>query len=174
MRFQVHCLRVAVWNFLNLREKFHLSIAIFVLYSFFYLQSILRNQKTIISLTITCHSISVFHANVWKREPQSYFWTKLRPKGPEKFFRDTGHPLISRSGSGTATGSPKYNVTRKNILRYCTLNCPIRYTAVYILTVHFAKQKGVSNITGVFIMSTRLALWPELNLLGLSQFQGVH
>ena len=45
---------------------------------------------------------------------------------------------------------------------------------IYILTVHSAKQKGVSNITGVFIMSTRLALWPELNLLGLSQPQGVH
>ena len=34
MRFQVHCLHVALWNFLNLREKFHLSIAISVLYSF--------------------------------------------------------------------------------------------------------------------------------------------
>lgn len=30
---------------------------------FFYLKSILRNQETIISLTITCSSISVFHAN---------------------------------------------------------------------------------------------------------------
>ena len=63
---------------------------------FCYLQSILLNQKTIISLTITCCSISVFHANVWKREPQSYFWTKLRPKGPEKNFWMTGPPFTQR------------------------------------------------------------------------------
>ena len=38
---------------------------------FLYLQSVLRNWKTIISLTITCHSISVFQANFWKMKPCS-------------------------------------------------------------------------------------------------------
>ena len=141
MRFQVHCLRVAVWNFLNLREKFRLSIAIFVLYSFFYMQSILRNRKTIISLTVTCHSISVFHANVWKREPQSglpppptLFWKILGgDRAPLPYLRVwmPPPPLISRSGSSTATGSPKYSMTRKNILQYYILNCPIRYIYPY-------------------------------------------
>ena len=126
--------------------------------------------------------------NQWQIKGASdtaYFLTKLRPKEPEKFFWETGPPsylrvwmtapappLILSSGSSTATGSPKYSMTHRNIQRYCTLNCPIRY--IYILTVHSAKQKGISNITGEFIMSARLALWPELNLLGLSQPQGVH
>ena len=38
---------------------------------FLYLQFVLRDRKTIISLTITCHSISVFQANFWKIEPWS-------------------------------------------------------------------------------------------------------
>ena len=33
--------------------------------------------------------------------PFPYFWTKMRPKGPKKFFGGDRPPLISRSGSGT-------------------------------------------------------------------------
>ena len=67
MRFQVLCLRVALWNILNLWEKFCLSIAICSA-QFSYLQSVLRNQKTIITFTIICH---VFLVNIWKIKPSS-------------------------------------------------------------------------------------------------------
>lgn len=60
---------IAVWNSLNLWKSFRLSIGIRSA-QFSSLQSILRNQKTIISLTIICHSISVFLSNVWKIEPR--------------------------------------------------------------------------------------------------------
>ena len=62
MRFQVCCLRVALSNSLNLREIFRLSIGICSA-KFTFLQLVLhKNQKTIISLTIICHPISVFLA----------------------------------------------------------------------------------------------------------------
>ena len=58
MKFQVRCLRVA---------------------QFTLLQSVLRkNRKTIIGLTIICHSISVFLANVWKNVEEI-------PRNPEIF-----------------------------------------------------------------------------------------
>ena len=60
MKFQVRRLRVALWNSLNLWEIFGLSIVICST-QFTFLQSVWhRNQKTIISLTIVCHSISLF------------------------------------------------------------------------------------------------------------------
>lgn len=68
MRFPVLCLQVAFWNSLDLCESFHLSITICST-QFCYLQSILRNQKTIISLTIICHFISIILANVSLEAP---------------------------------------------------------------------------------------------------------
>ena len=57
MRFQDFCLRVAICNSMNLWNSFRLFFAICSA-QFIYLQSVLRDQKTIISLTFICHSIS--------------------------------------------------------------------------------------------------------------------
>ena len=74
MRFPVLCLQVAFWNSLDLCESFHLSITICST-QFCYLQYILRNQKTIISLTIICHFISIILANV-SLEASTKTWKK--------------------------------------------------------------------------------------------------
>ena len=74
MRFPVLCLQVAFWNSLDLCESFHLSITICST-QFCYLQSILWNQKTIISLTIICHFISIILANV-SLEASTKTWKK--------------------------------------------------------------------------------------------------
>ena len=63
---------MALWNSLNLWECFRISITILSVH-FSYLQYVLRNRKPISSLTIFCHSISVFLANVGKIELRSAF-----------------------------------------------------------------------------------------------------
>ena len=80
---------------------FGLSIAICSA-QFTSLPSVLNKcQKTIISLTIICHSILVI---------------------PSKCLKPEASCLLTRP-----TGSPKFGVTGKDIPRYYTLNRPIRY-----------------------------------------------
>ena len=85
IRFQVRCLRVALWNSLNLWEIFGLSITICSA-QFTFLKPVLHRNKTtrqtIVSHTIICHYIFVFLTNVWKRAPQS---AKENPRNLRKF-----------------------------------------------------------------------------------------
>ena len=214
---------------------------------FFYLKSILRNQETIISLTITCSSISVFHANFWKREPSKcqknlkkfkltsltsfHFWLisnsvaesmqkvdscpcvthsryvsehiytgpnqwqiqgGLRPplflyqteaQRAGKIFWETGPPSYLRVW---ITAPPPY---LKIWIKHCYWLAKIQHDSSKYPTILYTKlsnkiyiswQFALRNkresviLLEYFIMSARLALWPELNLLGLSQPQGVH
>ena len=112
MRFHVLCLRVVLWNSLNLFEIFRLSIAI-CFYRFFnsaLAVDFTKNRKTIISLTVICHSMSVF-PNVWKIEARRV------PKCRKKIDLLTMPVWQVFISTQSTTTSPKYRETRKNIPR---------------------------------------------------------
>ena len=83
--------------------------------------------------------------------PRPYFWTKLRPEGPKKFFLKTGPPLISGSGwppppptpypEGVDPPLPQKSKASLERQRYSKCNYRTSLNFRRLLRVVFCKQR---------------------------------